>query len=61
MSLLSTRGLYIGQSSPPPVGGVYQPLTFGGKKYKKRNRKRGKCKRKKKKEEEKEKWELKGF
>jgi hypothetical protein len=48
-----TRGLYIGNTSPP--GGKYQPMSFGGKNMKRRREKGGKCKRERKKGESKRK------
>ncbi len=40
---------------PPPGGGKYQPMSFGGKNMKREREKGGKCKRKRKKEERKRK------
>jgi hypothetical protein len=47
---LGCRGLYIGKYPPPP-GGKYQLMSFGGKKYEKVNRKRGENIKKRKKGE----------
>jgi hypothetical protein len=47
------RGLYIGKYLPPPQGGEYQPMSFGGKNTKRRREKGGKCKIKRKKRERK--------
>jgi hypothetical protein len=44
------RGLYFGKYPPPPPGGKYRLMSFGGKNMKRRREKRGKCKRKRKKE-----------
>jgi hypothetical protein len=49
---LGCRGLYIGKY-PPPLGGEYQLMSFGGKNMKMGREKGGKCKRKRKKGERK--------
>jgi hypothetical protein len=51
--LLLSRGLYIGKY-PPPWGGKYQPMSFGGKIWKGGEKKRGKCKKKEEREKKKE-------
>jgi hypothetical protein len=50
-------GVYILENTPPPWGGKYQPMLFGGKNMKREREKGGKCKRKRKKEERKRKKE----
>ncbi len=52
--MLSGTGAYILENiPPPPPGGEYQPMSFGGKNVKRRREKGGKYKRKRKKGERK--------
>ncbi len=52
----SVTGAYILENTPPPPGGgKYQPMSFGGKNMKRERQKGGKCKRKRKKKERKRK------
>ncbi len=47
--------VYILENTPPPQGGNYQPMSFGGKNMKRRREIGGKYKRKRKKGERKRK------
>ncbi len=54
------RGLYIGKYPPPPGGGEYQPMTFGGKNMKRRREKGENVKEKGRKGKKMRKREVKG-
>jgi hypothetical protein len=55
VSTVHNSGVYILENSLPPLGGEYQPMSFGEKNMKRGREKGGKCKRKRKKWERKRK------